>query len=139
MPKLEYPRIRGFSLTSSGLVARYRQRRREILDALPPDARKQLKEYIQLGKCIRRIYAEETRYNTVVTLPHSAQVVPPARVPMSVHKEKLVEFLTQHGPSTRNQILSGTGIPAGSLSELLTKECEQKKEGFWTLKSPAKK
>jgi hypothetical protein len=62
------------------------------------------------------------------------------RTPLRLHREKLVEFLKERGPSTRGEISSATGIPTGSLSELLSgDEFEQQERGLWSLKGQAKK
>lgn len=70
-----------------------------------------------------------------VTLPCSKSKAMPARIPLSVHKQRLIEFLAKNGESTRGDIIAGTGIPAGSLSELLRgEEFVQADRGFWNLR-----
>jgi hypothetical protein len=48
--------------------------------------------------------------------------------------------LAEHGPALRTEIAANTGIPTGSLSELLRgQEFESLERGFWALKGQAKK
>jgi len=64
----------------------------------------------------------------------------PSRLPLAIHRRKLIEFLKEHGPATRGEIHSETGIPPGSLSELLSgDEFEQHIRGFWALKGQVRK
>jgi hypothetical protein len=148
--------IPGFHLTSSQLVVGWRKRRLEILKSLPA---KLLAEYRELGRLIRGVQAAELenarrRNEAQVGIDTSMPLIaldpkakatigffpPSPRVPLSVHKKKLIDFLTAHGPSMRGEIAAKTGIPPGSLSELLGgNEFEQPRRGFWALKGQAKK
>jgi hypothetical protein len=57
------------------------------------------------------------------------------RVPLSVQKQKLIDFLAQRGAATRASICSETGIPSGSLSELLKgPEFVSLSRGVWGLR-----
>jgi hypothetical protein len=57
------------------------------------------------------------------------------RVPLESRKKQVADFLAEHGPATRSQILHGVAIPNGSLANvLLDKELfEQNEVGRWTL------
>jgi hypothetical protein len=68
-----------------------------------------------------------TRTTTPATTTATA-----SRVPLSIHKQKLVSFLLTYGACTRAHILEKTGIPSGSLSELLKgDEFAQVMRGVW--------
>ena len=57
------------------------------------------------------------------------------RIPLSARRVALRDFLASAGPSTRAQIVAGTGIPAGSLSALLANpEIESTTHGQWKLR-----
>jgi hypothetical protein len=59
----------------------------------------------------------------------------PTRIPMAIQRQRLVEFLLQHGACTRAVISERTGIPLGSLSELLKgDEFVQVLRGLWAHK-----
>ena|SRR5437868_2339352 len=50
--------------------------------------------------------------------------------------EQLVNFLRNHGPSFRKEILARSGLPQGTLSAMLTrKNFDQDGEGRWKPKS----
>jgi len=56
------------------------------------------------------------------------------RIPMSVHKQRLIKFLGEYGQATRGTVTARTGIPEGSLSELLSgPEFVQVQHGVWAL------
>ncbi len=73
-------------------------------------------------------------------LAHSLQDNPEtrakeARIPLAQRRLALLHFLAKNGPSTRTQILAGTGIPAGSLSALLADpEIVSAGHGIWRLR-----
>src|SRR5205807_3698916 len=61
------------------------------------------------------------------------------RIPLFVHKQKLVDFLSTREAATRVQIIKATGIPAGSLSSLLkSRDFAQVRHGYWALKGQGK-
>jgi hypothetical protein len=106
------------SVPSNTLIRRWRERRREILKTLAPNL---LAEYRKLGLLIKGVKAEESLYARV-------------RSSMSVHKQKLIAFLREQGPTARAEIVAKTGIPSGSLSELLRdKEFKTSERGVWAL------
>lgn len=128
-------------MPSQELVHRWKKRRREILNTLPPEL---LAEYQQLGKAIKRVWAEEMRNLSEVSQTLHSSTTPATanrvRIPLSFHRKKLIEFLDEHGPSLRAEIVAKTGIPEGSLSKLLRgKEFEHLERGFWALEWQAKK
>ena len=56
------------------------------------------------------------------------------RVPLETHRAALIEYLTRVGSATRAEITASTGIPAGSLSQLLAgDEFHSPRYGEWTL------
>jgi hypothetical protein len=129
------------SLTSGELIRRWRERRKEILRTLRKDL---LAEFIHLGKQIAAVRQEEAKTEQQATSPPRTGFLGPlpssSRVSMAVHKFRLVEFLKQHGPSTRKEITTKTGIPEGSLSELLKRPIfEKQRWGIWALKDQVKK
>lgn len=142
------------------LMQRWRERRLEILKAhLPPEL---LLEYRQLGVAIRAVRTKEIKLSPtearckLLAYPRNAdlpvlsardeieakmklakEIV--SRQPLASHKAKLIEFLDTYGPTKRALIPTMTGIPAGSLSELLTgPEFERLDYGVWALKAHKK-
>ena len=58
-----------------------------------------------------------------------------SRKPVSWHKDRVIKFLQQHGPSARKDIMEKAYIPAGSLSVILrSPEFESIEHGIWKLK-----
>jgi hypothetical protein len=122
------------SIPSHELIARWRLRQQAILELLPPDL---LAEYRRLDDLIAAVQAEESQIGreqmfvgTIVARP---------RTPLSFHRKRLADFLRDHGPATRVKITSGTRIPMGSLSELLSGgEFEQRERGLWGLRKEVK-
>jgi hypothetical protein len=132
------------------LLRRLRERRREILKALSPEL---LAEYRRLGIAIRTVIIEEgkstvakctndgkfdallaTVFGHLLTSDEFGQQLK-ERTPMSAHKKRLIDFLHDARMATRAQILASTGIPEGSLSQLLREpEFEQMERGTWRLK-----
>ena len=55
------------------------------------------------------------------------------RVPLENRKKQVAEFLAEHGPATRSQILHAVGIPNGSLANVLLDKAlfEQNASGAW--------
>src|SRR5437899_2286908 len=54
------------------------------------------------------------------------------RLPLSISKQKLIEFLSRYGSATRVEINRETGIPLGSLSTILSdEEFVQSRRGVW--------
>lgn len=130
------------TVESNVLIQRWRQRRRDILKTLPANL---LTEYRELGIALRRVQAEQLQISkdrrvqsegAYATEKESGLFVPPPRIPLATHRKKLIEFLSKHGQATRTEITAKTGIPAGSLSELLSgDEFKQLQRGFWALKN----
>ncbi len=58
------------------------------------------------------------------------------RVPMAEHRKRLIQFIRNKGQCTRAGMISGTGIPEGSISALLSnsEDFEQVQHGLWKLK-----
>jgi hypothetical protein len=73
--------------------------------------------------------------------PQNVKLELTPRIPLHEQKAKLIAFMQTIGrPVNRAMIMSNTGIPAGSLSALLSeKEFEQFEHGFWGLKGQKKK
>ena len=58
-----------------------------------------------------------------------------SRLPLVIRSEQVATFLAQHGPASRAEITEATGVPSGSLSEVLKLgPFEQKRRGLWGLK-----
>jgi hypothetical protein len=134
-------------MSTTQLLNRWRDRQKEILETLSPDL---LAEYRKLGELIETVEDEEDKnareIKTSGQKTNKEHIVPAnffppiPRVPLSVHKKKLIDYLKKHGPSTRGEISAGAAIPPGSLSELLSeKEFEQHERGFWGLRGQVKK
>jgi hypothetical protein len=118
-------------METADLIRRWRKERLEILKKrLFPE---ELAKWRRLGRLIQAVLKEQAEKKAE---PKEELLFPePQRIPLSVQREKLVEFLKTNGKATRTQITYGTGIPPGSLSSLLKgKEFEQVKRGFWALK-----
>jgi hypothetical protein len=114
--------------TVNELIARWRERRRQILDALPTTLRA---EFYRLGAAIKSIKSMFGERNTKIRVVHTPVS---GRIPMSEHKKKAVDYLRQVESATRLEILANTGVPEGSLSQLLRdKEFEQVERGRWRL------
>jgi hypothetical protein len=144
------------------LIRRWRDRRREILETLPPQL---LAEYRQLGLLIRGVLTEQraaalkerTQETERMIAEEEARLAKAmeelaaaqeemrrlsaeaereeARVPLDRHRETLIAFLAKKGPSTRREITAATPIPAGSLSLLLRDQrFEQVQHGLWRLR-----
>ncbi len=127
-------------LSSIDLVLRWRKRRQEILNKLPPELRA---EYRRLGAAIRAVEDEEREHviRTVAGVADNVQatavpIIAPTRLPLARHKATLIDFLRQRGaPVARAEITSSTTIPEGSLSQLLSdREFVQAGRGMWTLR-----
>ena len=109
------------------LVHRWRKRRREIikaaLKALGPEV---FSEFRKLGRLIKELSVEGAKEST--------------RKPLSVHRANLIRYLGEHGPATRREMTNATGVPPGSLSQLLKarQEVEQVQHGVWKLKATIK-
>ena len=140
------------SVSSSELIRQWQEQQQQILEVLSPEARKAFTKYRKLDKLIRAVRAVEARREQEYKAGQTGSAEPPqasegtglapptSRVPLSIHKRKLIEFLRSHGPTTRGALSTETGIPAGSLSELLSgDEFEQVQRGFWALKGQVKK
>jgi hypothetical protein len=58
------------------------------------------------------------------------------RVSLAEHRQKLIKFVRKKGQCTRAGMISGTGIPEGSISALLINEedFEQVSHGLWKLR-----
>lgn len=48
-------------------------------------------------------------------------------------KEQLVKFLTEHGPATRGTINEQSGIPKGTIANLLNKDYFVRRHGKWSV------
>ena len=100
------------------MVRLLKVRRNAILHQLPQDA---LRELEAIDEKIRLI--------------DDALRAKPARVPLTLRRELLRVYLRTQGPTTRAQILTDTGIPAGTLSALLADpEFESSAHGLWQLR-----
>jgi hypothetical protein len=94
-------------------------------------------EYRRLGRLIRDISAE-LRDNSAAGLYSPTPGIPP-RIPLVIHKEKLIEFLRKRTSASRPEIIRAIQIPPGSLGSLLRSgEFEQVSHGRWALKKDAK-
>jgi hypothetical protein len=138
------------ALSASELIHMLLDRRREILLTLEPHL---LAEYRDLGKSIRTIEAQlarlasqqgqegtEEQPDTLQSRARRFVLAPAPRIRMAIHKKKLIDFLRANGcPASRTEILTGTKIPSGSLSSLLSsEEFEQVERGLWRLKDEKK-
>lgn len=92
-------------MTASELIRRWEQRKQEILATLDPELRT---EFRRLNQAIAAAREEIKKDNESKK-----------RTPLAVHRENLIKFLKANGQSPRSAIRDGTGIPEGSLSELL--------------------
>jgi len=142
-------------MDSEELVRRWRDRRREILKTLPPEL---LAEYRRLGVLIQNVLVEQRAISKCKKLSDQEraelmegtvrvpdlinrkvkqaleEVREESRIPLHRHRETLIAFLAEFGPSTRREIAAGTSIPAGSLSRLLRgPQFEQAAHGLWRL------
>lgn len=129
-------------IPSNELIRRWRERQQEILQKLPADL---IEEFNRLGALIQGVTDEEKRLaleqrkqrqiKSDVSSSFSA-----ARVPRGIQKNKLIDFLTKHGPATRPQMAAQTGIPIGTLSTLLSTEegFAQVERGLWTVAKSSK-
>ncbi len=87
------------------------------------------------GKTIPPTTIAQYAYRLRLILLAAEDDVTEERLSMKQHKEALINHLTSSGPSTRKTILRVTGIPAGSLSELLREpEFESVNRGEWRLR-----
>jgi hypothetical protein len=128
------------------LIRLWRQRQEEILSELPQPLRQ---EYRELAAAVRR--AEETiahhsdrQQEMFEDEPAPEGEEPSQRIPLTRRERTLRRYLATHGPATRVEILSRTGIPPGSLTVLLTKGkddgwLEHTEDGKWSLKETEKK
>jgi hypothetical protein len=58
-------------------------------------------------------------------------------VTMEMRSDQLAEFLRKNGPSTRQQIYFGTGMPVGTINVLLSSGAfERCGHGIWGVKEP---
>src|SRR5258708_38579975 len=101
--------IVGFSLSSSQLVTRWRKRQHEILEKLPPDL---LTEYRKLNDLIAEVTREEAKNRRErKETPKMAEedifpeyFAPTMRIPLSVHKKKLIDYLKNSQGASRGEI-----------------------------------
>ncbi len=114
------------------ILDRLKRRRREILSQLPPALSSEFRELETTIGCVEK---EVALLRTSAPLPESSGGLfdrpspdPPSEpdqsvrpVPLAERKTALLEYLNAHGPKSRADILHATGIPAGSLSALLTR------------------
>lgn len=124
------------------MVRQLKARRSAILDHLPAEL---LNEFEAIETTIRQIDVLLRQHGEKVDVPipsHLAGLVDEnarpkgTRQPLTVRKKTLFDFLTQHGPATRAEILAGTDIPQGTLSALLTDEMFVKvDEGRWGVRN----
>ena len=144
------PKITPDDVPSGALIRRWRKRQLEILktiiNKLPPDL---LTEFRSLNRSIKLVRAEEEKIAREKNQGGTPLIAKPPRgtlglifgprTSMSAHKRKLVAFLETTRSATRAEILSLTGIPDGSLSQLLREEdFEQLERGLWALKNKGK-
>jgi hypothetical protein len=52
-------------------------------------------------------------------------------------REQLVKFLNENGPSNRATIIEKSGIPEGTISNLLTKDGFVRRSGKWHVSAPS--
>jgi hypothetical protein len=115
------------STTTASVIRLWKERRGEILKELAQTSPELVAEYQKLGRYIRATRAAE---NNLLAIRRS----------LPEHRQKLVEFLKEHGPATRAEITAKVGIPPGSLSTvLLQPDFQQHGRGFWALKEQGKK
>ena len=120
------------SLTVDDLIARHREKQREILKTLKPEL---YAEYRRLGRKIKELRAEQADQTPVGASrrQHVLFALPP-RIPLFEHKKRVLEFLRNREGATRRQIMKATKVPPGSLSSVLkAKEFRQIRHGFWGL------
>ena len=92
-----------------------KQRRREILNELPPKLRREL---IILNVQIRNLRkAEKEKREAREAVAKSLNRN--RRKPLVEHRVKLIDFLRGHGPTALKDIIAKTGIPRGSMREVL--------------------
>src|SRR6266849_10945294 len=100
------------TVSSAELKRRWRKRQQEILKTLTP---KLFAEYCKLDRLIKAVRDEEQkgRKQEPPVPEYEGFFPPPIRVPLSVHRKKLIKFLNERGPTTRHDIIGMTGIPPG--------------------------
>ena len=124
------------------MVRLLRARQNEILEAMPPA---QLAEYRELDAMVRAIdrlileagagaQVEMTPRLEKMLTAKDVEAAKPSRVPLTVRREQLWQYLREKGPSSRAQLLLHTGIPPGTLSTLLNEDATENKDGLWRLK-----
>jgi len=134
------------------LILDYQHRRKSILLALPSEL---FNEYLWMTKAIRTLKEAVARMETAEKdlakepldaprdrSPTFAGLPPPrSRVSREVYKEKLIAFLSEHGPCSRNLISKELEIPEDTLSGLLIgeKDFVEFRRGFWALKVQVEK
>lgn len=117
-----------YIMDAKEIIRRARLRQGEILRELPQEL---LDEYEKLTAVIRFVRGqldEDEHEAEEDKLPGTGKVA------LKDRKEQLVAFLRRHGPASRQAILDGTGIPAGSLGVVLKDDAfEKNDEGLWMI------
>src|SRR5262249_29765164 len=109
------------------LIRHWKRRRREILESLSPELRR---EYRELGISLKRVYqgiagATGDKTRTVLTerrrrlAKEIVNAAPASKVSLDDRKKQLIEYLRPKGPTHRGEIIDETGIPPGTLANLL--------------------
>jgi hypothetical protein len=136
------------NMNAKELIRRWKERQAQILGMLPEAVRI---EFQELTVAIRRAEVEFAggKKPSVVENGKPAQAAPETtenfgqmlekmsqRVPLEDRKRQVARYLAEKGPSARGEILKGTGIPNGSLSNVLLDQdlFEQGAGNLWILK-----
>src|SRR6266567_7831880 len=127
-----YAKEKGTRMDVHKVLDRLRQRRREILSQLPPRLNSEFRDLETTIGCVEQEIASlrpspaQPESSCGLFDPPRPRPVPELNddartVPLAERKIALVKYLNEHGPKSRADILRETGIPAGSLSALLTR------------------
>jgi hypothetical protein len=115
------------------LIRHWKRRRRKILESLSPELRK---EYLELGISLKRAYLGISGASGDKAMAIAKAILDPApKVSLDDRKKQLLDYLRQKGPAHRGEIISDTGIPPGTLANLLQQsEFENVSRGVWKAK-----
>lgn len=89
-------------------------------------------------KKLRDQLADEFGRGAVIVKPLTEVRMPSNGQRWLSRKAQVEHFLKEHGPSTRSEIIHGTGIPVGTVSYALNdQEMFVSREGKWCAKEPS--
>lgn len=130
-------------ISTAMLIESLREQQLAIVKKLP---RELVDEYVRLQEIIKAIERAEVNH-ALGLMPDKIEefsaddgkkeygLTFKYRLPLSVHKENVIEAIRKFGPLTRRAILGAAKVPAGSLSAILKgKEFVRVEGGRWGLK-----